>query len=679
MTHRLKIAASFVAVVLMTVLVMTKSNQTINTLSIWGDPFPQASINLQSLLRNNSVASGSLKNSPMQASATSQKHKIANPAAVYCTDMGYKYQVISDGAGGETDICSMPDGVVCGAWDFLEGKCGQPYSYCARQGLGVRTATDGRNSYSPEYAVCVNATGKDVDSATNLDNISTKLNRCSANAGPPGIVPNQLEVSNQPSTSSNQPLNPMTGEVPTAWDWRNATFDSINGDWTSPVKDQGGCGSCWAFATVGQAEAVLNLAADNPNLDKDLAEEYLVSDCSSAGSCCGGSSSSALDFIKNSGVPDEACLPYVSGSCGCYGTGSCSCTYSTSNSCANSTCSQRCSDYASRVSTIDSYGPVSSDPTAIKQALITYGPLSVNMDMEEGSFVNGLYTCSNPTKIDHSVLIVGYSDSGGYWIVKNSWGSTWNGNGFFNVGYGQCLIENYVDYAYKANPNNIQLTVSTAGIGIGTVTSNPGGINCGTVCMFAFPKNTVVTLTAVPSAPSTFNGWSDPNCPGTGTCSVTMSAAKSVTANFSGAHPISVVGVYTTDPNGFSAIPGSNPQALPVDSQTISPAAVKTIYNPGDTILLWIEYNNPYSTNQTAAFAWIVKDPMGNDFPAFEWSGTLTASAIGGAWILGPKIPLYSPAGDYTFTGKITFQGIDSSESTTFHVNSLIFLPFIER
>ena len=76
------------------------------------------------------------------------------------------------------------------------------------------------------------------------------------------------------------------------------------------------------------------------------------------------------------------------------------------------------------------------------------------------------------------------------------------------------------------------LTVSKSGSGSGTVTSSPSGINCGSVCSYAFADNTVVTLTATPISPSTFRGWSGAGCSGTGTCIVTMSSAQSVTATF---------------------------------------------------------------------------------------------------------------------------------------------------
>jgi len=68
-----------------------------------------------------------------------------------------------------------------------------------------------------------------------------------------------------------------------------------------------------------------------------------------------------------------------------------------------------------------------------------------------GFDANGVYRCTDDLHINHGVIIAGYNDaggSGGYWIVKNSWGSGWNGDGYFKVGYGECAIEQYAVYAY---------------------------------------------------------------------------------------------------------------------------------------------------------------------------------------------------------------------------------------
>ena len=85
---------------------------------------------------------------------------------------------------------------------------------------------------------------------------------------------------------------------------------------------------------------------------------------------------------------------------------------------------------------------------------------------------------------------------------------------------------------HRAGARAHTLSVSKAGTGSGTVTSNPAGINCGADCSESYTAGTVVTLTASPTGGSTFAGWSGAGCSGTGTCNVTMTAAASVTATF---------------------------------------------------------------------------------------------------------------------------------------------------
>jgi hypothetical protein len=76
-------------------------------------------------------------------------------------------------------------------------------------------------------------------------------------------------------------------------------------------------------------------------------------------------------------------------------------------------------------------------------------------------------------------------------------------------------------------------TLSVSTQGPGTVNSNPGGISCGSTCSASYASGSVVTLTAVPGRGAHFNGWSGGGCSGTGTCTVTLNAAISVTAGFS--------------------------------------------------------------------------------------------------------------------------------------------------
>ena len=112
-------------------------------------------------------------------------------------------------------------------------------------------------------------------------------------------------------------------------------------------------------------------------------------------------------------------------------------------------------------------------------------------------------------------------------------GSTFAGWSGACTGTGTCSVTMSAAKSVTATFNAVvfKLSVTKAGTGTGTVTSSPTGISCGTTCSANFKSGTVVTLTASAAAGSTFTGWSGA-CTGTGACSVTMSAAKSVTVTF---------------------------------------------------------------------------------------------------------------------------------------------------
>ncbi len=363
---------------------------------------------------------------------------MGNPAAVHCRDMGYEYGIVHD--GGQRGICTLPDGEVCDAWAFLQGQCAQGYSYCVRQGYQVRTVGDGKNPFSPEYAVCVTGQGIIIGSVTELSGLGEKATGCGGDTAG-GETPVTLELGGEYVASPD-------AAPPASFDWRNY----LGSDWLTPVKSQGGCGSCWAFSAVGVAEAAHNIASNDPNLDKNLSEQYLVSDCSSSGTCCGGAKASALRYIRDSGIPDESCMPYVDGSgCSC-GAVACdsNCAYNTGGSCSDRTCSDRCGDWAIRREYIASTGYVSTDRQVIKQALVDTGPLAVSMGIlsSYGGYWDGdIYRCTIDIGTNHAVVIVGYDDAGGYWWVRNSWGTGWGDNGYFKLGYGECSVEQYVYYA----------------------------------------------------------------------------------------------------------------------------------------------------------------------------------------------------------------------------------------
>ncbi|WP_372650818.1 PKD domain-containing protein [Draconibacterium sp.] len=100
------------------------------------------------------------------------------------------------------------------------------------------------------------------------------------------------------------------------WDWR----DRHGKNWISPITNQSSCGSCWAFASTGATEAMVNVFF-NQQINLDLSEQDVIS-CSGGGSCAGGYPKYALDYIKNTGVVDEATFPYAKADLDCSAKGS---------------------------------------------------------------------------------------------------------------------------------------------------------------------------------------------------------------------------------------------------------------------------------------------------------------------------------------------------------------------
>lgn len=365
----------------------------------------------------------------------------SNPAAVYCAELGYEYKMVETPLG-QKGVCVFPDGSECDAWDFLQGKCGQEYSYCAECGYGTITVNDGKDPFSKEYAVCVDKTTKaSIGSVTELLGLSDKA------------VKGLMRLSDKKIRDNLKSSSETPKDLPTSFDWRNH-----NGyDWITPVKNQGGCGSCWSFGTVGITEAMYNIRKNNPELDLDLSEQYMVSNCHSYGiyqSCCGGYHDMALEFIRDFGIPDEGCMPYVDGTgCYCGGDDVCSqaCNYYTYGDCSDAACADRCADWNERLTTIRETGDIPEyRPELMKQSLISRGPLAIAIGIGSGmgGYWDGdIYRCTDDVSTNHVVVLVGYDDIGQYWIIKNSWGIGWNGDGYYKMGYYECAAEIYPHYA----------------------------------------------------------------------------------------------------------------------------------------------------------------------------------------------------------------------------------------
>ena len=135
---------------------------------------------------------------------------------------------------------------------------------------------------------------------------------------------------------SRQEVEPLTG-LPSSLDWRNN-----GGNFVSGIRNQGSCGSCWAFATTAALESSL-LRAGVPAAGLDLSEQVMVS-CGNSGGCNGGYISYASDYIRDTGLPNEACYSYG-------GT--------------DGSCSNRCTDWQSQVRKIAGWSWVTTTSTAV--------------------------------------------------------------------------------------------------------------------------------------------------------------------------------------------------------------------------------------------------------------------------------------------------------------------------
>lgn len=211
-------------------------------------------------------------------------------------------------------------------------------------------------------------------------------------------------------------LPPCNVDIPAAVNW-------VTEGYVTPVKNQGQCGSCYAFSTTGSLEGqVFKKTGKLPQLS-----EQNILDCSkSYGNmgCRGGWMDFAFKYIRdNKGIDSENGYPYYARELGyCYYRAN-----------YNIACDSGYVDLPQ------------GDENALKTAVATIGPISVAIDATHRSFQSyrsGVYyepACGNTLRsLDHAVLVVGYGSEGGYdyWLVKNSWGTSWGEGGYIKMARG---------------------------------------------------------------------------------------------------------------------------------------------------------------------------------------------------------------------------------------------------
>ncbi len=263
------------------------------------------------------------------------------------------------------------------------------------------------------------------------------------------VMTNRSPVPKTPIPNNDPQPTASFDNLPPQFNWMD-----YGGDWMSPVKDQGNCGSCWDFSALGTMEAAINIASGYPDTDVDLSEQYVLSCLPYGGSCNGGWTDDAFAAIISTdysvgnginGVPLESCMPYEAND--------------------NIPCSDKCDDWdtynnppqeTDTLWQLESWGADHSlendnpsDRDIVKSWIIDKGPLSASM-YASGSFSNFWESHHSPDDwyfeedhgyTNHAVVLLGWKDdpdveNGGYWILKNSWGTGWGYGGYFNAAYG---------------------------------------------------------------------------------------------------------------------------------------------------------------------------------------------------------------------------------------------------
>jgi C1A family cysteine protease len=212
-------------------------------------------------------------------------------------------------------------------------------------------------------------------------------------------------------------------------------------DWTTKgavtdVKNQGQCGSCWAFSTTGSLEGAFVVAGNELT---SLSEQMLVS-CDHGGDmgCNGGLMDNAFKWVEgNGGICSEDDYPYTSGS------GS----------------SGQCKTKCNPVMTISGFSDVNPGDEDDLTKAVSGQPVSVAIEADQSGFQlykRGVFDGNCGKQLDHGVLAVGYGTDGGkdYWKVKNSWGGSWGESGYIRMirGQDQCGITQAASFPTGATP-----------------------------------------------------------------------------------------------------------------------------------------------------------------------------------------------------------------------------------
>jgi C1A family cysteine protease len=224
--------------------------------------------------------------------------------------------------------------------------------------------------------------------------------------------------------------------LPTTYDWRNSDGENF----CTPIRDQGSCGSCWAFAVMGSMESNIRI---HDGLSTDLSEQWLVS-CCGLGGCSGEWPGNAANYLLESGAYTDVCGEYGSAleSDFPYEATDAPCVCTT--------------DHPYTINDWAFIGPQWGTPTTdqLKEAIMEHGPIIVCVTVNNAfqAYDGGVFNSSDTSPINHAVVLVGWDDSqgeNGVWFMRNSWNTWWGEAGYMRIEYGCSNIGYgalYLDY-----------------------------------------------------------------------------------------------------------------------------------------------------------------------------------------------------------------------------------------
>jgi C1A family cysteine protease len=273
------------------------------------------------------------------------------------------------------------------------------------------------------------------------------------------VAHNQALVEAPPKTAPQEPLSlaqmAATLESPVSvCNAGAATFDWRLANGATPVRDQGACGSCWAFSTHGAFEGSYRIRRGV--LDIDSSEQDTL-DCNTSGYSCGGGWWAFQD-IMDKGTSTEASYPYTA---------------------VKATCRNvRRPYHAVNWGFVDASQSIPS-VAKIKAALCQYGPLSVAVHVSSAfqAYTGGVFNEHSAAGINHGVTLIGWDEPKKAWIIKNSWGKGWGetagvgtDRGYMRIAYDSNSIGTAAAWTKSAPPQDCvsfnPVTATVAKIGL---------------------------------------------------------------------------------------------------------------------------------------------------------------------------------------------------------------------